>query len=372
MKKFLHAHSANQATSQLLNDCLEQLGDIPAEATLGFLYLSDFLGEELPQILAQLKQHTGVQNWVGSLGLAIIGSGQEYYDQPAISIMIADLNEADFRVLPNFHIGTEEYSNELHTWCQQQTFNMGLIHADPSNASVQLLLKQLKQTIPEAFLVGGMTSSRGMHYQLADDVFHGGISGILFSDRVPLMSHLTQGCTPIGNRHRVTQADNNIVFTLDQKPALDVLIGDTGEIIAKDWESAVNYIFAGLLNKNSDLNDYSIRQLIGVNEEEKIIAIGDELEDGQDVVFCRRDGNSAQEDMQRMLLQLKSRLNSEPKGGIYISCLGRGREQFGAHSEEVRLIHSVLGDFPLTGFFAEGEIHNNRLYGFTGVLTLFV
>jgi len=55
-----------------------------------------------------------------------------------------------------------------------------------------------------------------------------------------------------------------------------------------------------------------------------------------------------------------------------VSCLGRGREQFGEHSEEARFIHSVLGDFPLLGFFANGEIHNNSLYGFTGVLMLFV
>ena len=57
---------------------------------------------------------------------------------------------------------------------------------------------------------------------------------------------------------------------------------------------------------------------------------------------------------------------------VYVSCLGRGREQFGDHSEEVRFIHSVLGDFPLVGFFANGEIHKSALYGFTGVLTLFV
>ena len=73
-----------------------------------------------------------------------------------------------------------------------------------------------------------------------------------------------------------------------------------------------------------------------------------------------------------MLKELKSRLNSPIKGGLYISCLGRGREQFGDHSEEVRFIHSILGDFPPVGFFANGEIHKSTLYGFTGVLTLFV
>jgi small ligand-binding sensory domain FIST len=34
------------------------------------------------------------------------------------------------------------------------------------------------------------------------------------------------------------------------------------------------------------------------------------------------------------------------------------------------LIRETFGDMPLTGFFANGEISNNRLYGYTGVLTL--
>ena len=42
------------------------------------------------------------------------------------------------------------------------------------------------------------------------------------------------------------------------------------------------------------------------------------------------------------------------------------------NSEEARFIHAMLGDFPLVGFFANGEIHKSMLYGFTGVLTLFV
>ena len=32
----------------------------------------------------------------------------------------------------------------------------------------------------------------------------------------------------------------------------------------------------------------------------------------------------------------------------------------------------ALGDFPLVGFFCNGEISHNRLYGYTGVLTLFL
>jgi len=44
---------------------------------------------------------------------------------------------------------------------------------------------------------------------------------------------------------------------------------------------------------------------------------------------------------------------------------------FGRDSEELSAVADALGeDVPVIGFFANGEISNNRLYGYTGVLTL--
>ena len=36
------------------------------------------------------------------------------------------------------------------------------------------------------------------------------------------------------------------------------------------------------------------------------------------------------------------------------------------------MIRNELGDFPLAGFYANGEISHNRLYTYTGVLSLFL
>jgi len=372
MKKFLLAHSTGESGDEILTQCLQQLGELPPDANFGFLYLSDHLLEQAQYILNKLKQATGVSHWVGSTGMSLIASQQEYYRQPAMVIMIADFNDADFRILPNLTQSTTPLDSALTQWCENNDFNVGLIHGDPENHAIQELIHQLGENIPAAFLVGGVTSSRAQNLQFANNVLHGGVSGVLFSPQITILSNLTQGCSPIGGRHRVTESDRNIAFTLDNKPALDVLANDTGELIAQDWEQAANYIFAGLVNKNSDTDDYTIRPLVGVDQENKLILIGDHLQNGQDIIFCRRDSSCAIEDMQRMLVQLKSRLKHSIKGGIYISCVGRGREQFGSNSEEVRLIHSILGEFPLAGFFANGEIHKNMLYGFTGVLTLFV
>jgi small ligand-binding sensory domain FIST len=90
------------------------------------------------------------------------------------------------------------------------------------------------------------------------------------------------------------------------------------------------------------------------------------------VMFCRRDPASALEDLKRMLTGLKRRAGQAPKAGLYFSCVARGPNLFGADSEELKTIREALGDFPLAGFFGNGEIAHDRLYGYTGVLALFL
>ena len=59
------------------------------------------------------------------------------------------------------------------------------------------------------------------------------------------------------------------------------------------------------------------------------------------------------------------------RGAIYVSCSGRGGPHFGGPSAELQIVRHALGDVPLVGFFAGGEIAHQQLYGYTGVLTVF-
>jgi small ligand-binding sensory domain FIST len=116
-----------------------------------------------------------------------------------------------------------------------------------------------------------------------------------------------------------------------------------------------------------------VRNLVGIDENEGAVAIGSSVEEGERIMFCRRDRDSAVEDLKRMLNDLKRRAGGKDiRGGLYFSCVARGPNQFGPDSAELGLIRETLGDFPVTGFFANGEISNNRLYGYTGVLALFL
>lgn len=88
-------------------------------------------------------------------------------------------------------------------------------------------------------------------------------------------------------------------------------------------------------------------------------------------MFVRRDAESAAKDLQRMLAGLRSRLSGPPKAGLYYSCVARGPNLFAEAHHEMRAIREAFGDIPLAGFFGNGEISDDRVYGYTGVLTLF-
>src|SRR5205814_10648189 len=116
---------------------------------------------------------------------------------------------------------------------------------------------------------------------------------------------------------------------------------------------------------------FARRESGGVRPGPGLAGAGAEIAAGDSIVFCRRDPESARRDMVRMVSQLAGRLRGPPKAGIYVSCVARGAALFGEPGVETALIREGLGDFPLIGFFANGEISRARLYGHTCVLSLF-
>ena len=366
---FKYGHSAASQWREATQACLSQAGEIPPAANLGFIYVTDRLAGQMQDILALLKQATGVAHWVGSTGLGICSTGQEYLDQPALAIMLGEFPAQSFRVFPTIR-QLHEMPDVVPVGNSAAYF--GIVHGDPENQNIPGLIEQFAARMESGFVVGGLTSSRNGNLQVADDVTHGGLSGVVFTSGVALTTRLTQGVSPLGGLHEITECEDNVIVRLDGRPAFDVLKEGIGEVLSRDLSRLSNYIFAGLPVAGSDTGDYLVRNLLGIDVEQKLLAIGDTLENGRQLLFCRRDGASAVKDMQRMLAEIKSGLAGKPRGALYYSCLGRGESLFGADSEELKMISRELGDIPLVGFFANGEISHSRLYGYTGVLTLFL
>jgi small ligand-binding sensory domain FIST len=367
---------AGHARAARWQDAVEQAlagaGAPPPGANLGFAYVSDRLGGAAESVLDRLREETGVPDWVGSVGVGVLGSGVEYLDEPAVSVMLAALPAGEFQVFsgklrpPPIGVRTASGAEAAH---------FAIVHGDPETEDMPELIEDMSAKVASGYLVGGLSSARSATFQIANDVLRGGLSGVVLSSRIEVATRLTQGCSPLRCgpgaapvRHEVTAGQRNIIVALDGRPALDVL---RGELEGGDFRRAVQTIHVGLPVSGSDTGDYLVRNLIGIDPKHKAIAIGAYIEPGMEVMFCRRDGQSARENLERMLDAIAGQLDGPPKGGLYYACVGRGEHMFGRRSAELGIIRERLGDLPLAGFFCNGEISHDRLYGYTGVLTLF-
>ncbi len=371
MTAFKAVHSIAEDWAPAAQACVDALAGAPDGANLGFVYATDNLAENFSSILGYLRQKTGIEHWVGSLGLGVCAGVEEFFDRPALAVMAASLPDDAFCVFPTISKSVEQLSPSTRAWIDGALPLFGIVHGDPHNDKTPGLIEDLAE-LTSGFLVGGLTSSRTACHQIAGRITGGGLSGVLFSSEMKVATGLSQGCAPIAGSHVISDCLDNVIIGLDGRKAFDVFKEDIGEPLSRDLNRIAGHIHAALPIEGSDTGDYLVRNLIGIDTTRGWLAIGEEIHPGERVMFVRRDPESARADLVDMLRKLKNRIDEAPRGGVYFSCMARGPNMFGGEDGEMALIRDVLGAIPVVGFYANGEISNNRLYGYTGVLVLFL
>jgi len=388
---------------------------LPAYAsapTLALLYITDHYADEAQEILDHLSAELPeVTDWAGTVGVGIASSNVEYFDEPALAVMLCDIPSHQYRVFSGVApLGVGEGMGfEPFT---------ALVHADATTPDVADLITEMAGRTATGYLFGGMASSRSRAVQFAvsgngnirghgaaGGVFSGGMSGVAFGESVSLVSRVTQGCRPVSKQRIVTGAQGNVITELDGEPALDRLLADTG-ISLDEPEQAMAKLRAtlvGLTEEGADAigrtgsfgPDVLVRHIIGLDPSRRGVAIADRVSEGMRMAFCERNAHAARADLIRICAEIREELepqemslqaaaaladssadnapNPERRiaGAVYVSCAGRGGPHFGGPSAELQIVRRALGDVPLVGFFAGGEIARHHLYGYTGVLTVF-
>lgn len=344
-----------------LESCLDELERSGVEnGALGFVYLTDHYSAHAADILTVLRGRTGVDDWVGTAGIGVVAGRRQLFDEPGMAAMVMDTPRADFRIVRN----AEDDVTGVEPW-------FGIAHADARAPDLPEAVAGLAERLG-GFWVGGIAASRAAWPMIARGLVDSPLSGAVLSDRVAVHTALTQGCSPIGPTHEITRAEQNVIIELNGEPAFEVFRREAGELLARNLERVPGFIFAGLPTPGTDVGDYLVRDITGLDPEHGLIAVAEEVEIGGRLLFCRRDGASAADDMSRVLDRLEKALDGvRPRGGLYYSCLGRGPNMFPSDRTELDMIAERFGDIPLTGFFCNGEISNARLYTYTGVLSLF-
>jgi small ligand-binding sensory domain FIST len=355
--------------------CLAALAPVD-QANFGIVYVTEPAATALPDMLREFGAQTGVKSWVGGVGLGVCSAESEIFEEPAAVVITAALPDDGFRIFAPTKEPGSDLPRRHAAWIEKSTPTLALVHADPRCPDLTKAANDVAAA-SGAFLVGGLVSHRCESPLVAvtpgeNGLGANGIAGVMLSPEIAVATSLTQGCMPIGPVHRIDEARDNIVMVIDGRPALSVFLEDIGPELARDLRRLGGVIFVGLPVAGSDTGDYLVRNLMAIDPGRGWIVVGAEITPGDQILFCRRDPQSARGDMERMVRQLAGRIGGPPKAGIYVSCVARGANLFGEPGVETQLIRETLGDFPLVGFFANGEISRDRLYGHTGVLTLFI
>lgn len=419
MKLFPHAHATHPQWEMAAGLVLAQLRaqlTLPGYAhspTLALLYITDHYAAAAEEILAHLSAELPeVTDWAGTVGVGIAANNVEYFDEPALAVMLCELQTDQYRVFSG--VAPLGLGFEAHT---------ALVHADGETPDLAELINEMAERTDSGYLFGGLASSRSESVQFAlggdgfirgqgrsTGVFHGGLSGVAFGAGVRLVSRVTQGCLPVAKSHVVTEAERNVVFKLDGEPALEVLLRDLNVSLDRPQQAldAVRATLAGLMRPDDAASDghavsrtgnfgsdVLVRHIIGLDPARQGVALADLAEPGMELAFCQRNVQAARADLTRICAEIREELEPEEMtvgtahalgaseleaaphparriaGAVYVSCSGRGGPHFGGPSAELQIVRRALGDVPLVGFFAGGEIARHHLYGYTGVLTVF-
>lgn len=424
MQRFLVGHAGHRDWRQALAGAAAQIGaqqsraDATADApNLGFVYFSDHYGPHAEALLAALRRQWPGVGWVGTVGVGIAAGGVEYFDEPALAVMLAALPADSFQIFSGAHplnggprspassppekiagrLGAPSQRGPNHT-----VADTALVHADGSTPDLAELIADMSSRTASGYLFGGLAASRSVACHIADGVFQGGLSGVAFSRDVALISRVSQGCQPIGPVRRITACERNVVTALDGEPALACLLRDL-DLTFDEPRRTIAALRATLVGLSDPCDallarggqfgvDTRVRHLIGLDPAQQGVAVADLVEPGMHLAFCQRDVQAAKRDLVRICAEIRDELTPELvaaalahgederapddatariAGAVYVSCSGRGGPHFGAPSAELKIVQHALGDVPLVGFFAAGEIGHHQLYGYTGVLTVF-
>lgn len=164
------------------------------------------------------------------------------------------------------------------------------------------------------------------------------------------------GWRPFGPARKVTRCEGNILYELDNEPALDIYRKYLGEYAEGLPASGLLFPF---LMMRSDLSESGlIRTILGIDTENKSLILAGEIDPDGYLRLMHSDTNSLVSGAENAANAAAGMLSSvKPSLAILVSCVGRKLAMGDLVDEEIEVAANLLGeDCILSGFYSYGEI----------------
>jgi len=361
------------AAGEVVGEVLEQLGDRPDVAVL---FVNARLAGVIEDLVTTVRGVLKPGLLVGTTTSTVIGGGREIEEKPAVSLWAGRLDGvtpvrlAAQRVDAGFRL-TGLDAVEL------AASHSLLLLADPFSLPIDGIISHLAEHHPHLTVIGGLASGAvqpgGNRLVLDGDLHHDGAVGFLLSGSTRVETVVSQGCRPIGRALVVTRSDGNLVAELAGRPAAERLAQIVAELDEDDRVLLRNGLHAGRVIDEHKLDftrgDFLIRNVMGIDRESGVVAVGDNFPIGATMQFQVRDATSADEDLRHLLEGARA------DGALLFSCTGRGTHMFGEADHDASVLSGEIGGIAVAGMSCAGEIGpvggRPFLHGFTASIALF-
>jgi small ligand-binding sensory domain FIST len=398
---------AASAAEQVVSQCAAGLGT--GSTDLAVMSISPHHVPQAELILGIVRRELRADCVLGVSAESVIGGRTELERAPGVSLLAARLPGVSLVPftgddLVPFDESPEGLGRLGRGFGADEDLRATFLFVDPFSVPIMGLLPSMCRARAHhraGMIMGGLASaatSPGGNVLLLDDgVQRSGLVGVSLRGSVRVDPVVSQGCRGIGPTFVVTAAKKNIVLGLGGRKALDVVRELVEELPEDDRGLLEKGLFIGrVINEYKDRfgrDDFLIRNVVGVDENNGAIAVSDFVRVGQTVRFHLRDAKTADEDL--ALLLDAQQLYEPPLGGLLITCNGRGTRLFDRPHHDASAVARAFAppppgenmakagkeidadgpSLPLAGFFAAGEIgpvgQDSYLHGQTACLALF-
>lgn len=364
---------ATHAIGEVVGHVAEVVGEEPDVAVL---FVTGPLTGVLEDMVNAVHALLRPKALIGTTAVSVIASNREAEEVPAVAlwagridgaraVRISSTRTGEGIVLDGFDPGGSENEGTL------------VLLADPFTFPVDGFLSDIKSRYPAIKVVGGLSSAArgpGGNRLVCDQEIHdSGAVGLLLSSDVAVSFAVSQGCRPVGQPLTVTGSDRNHLTGLGGRPAMERLQELLAGASDEDRELMQQGLHIGVVHDERKLDfdrgDFLIRAVMGVDQQEGSVVVGDLIPVGATVQFQVRDSASAAEDLREVFQHRRA------EAALAFTCNGRGARLFGEPNHDARVISEALSNAPLAGMFCAGEIGpvgaDNHTHGYTASVLLF-
>lgn len=183
------------------------------------------------------------------------------------------------------------------------------------------------------------------------------------------------GWTPFGPERIVTKSQDNVLFELDDQPALNLYKKYLGDKASELPQSALLY---PLSVKRKEKKESIVRTILGIDDQTNTMTLAGDVPEGSSVQLMMANVDKIAEGAQSAAeIGMKNRKN-KPELALLVSCIGRKLVMDQRVEEEIEEVKEVIGDNAvISGFYSYGELApflnstKCELHNQTMTLTLF-